>query len=315
MDESETSKANATVLNFVSKSKKIERDVSDHHQQRIKVKGLPNLHQSKKEIGKDALFVETETTPETPLCFKWVRPRPEIFFSDEFKKRHELKLRPGDVTIDLSDLLFPPPFMSNWVPKLDRNIEYRFRNDLKTDNEIESEPIEGEKSAPFDLSNIIKTGVLLLKDNRDIDFACCQVFEIGQSNILDRLCPRYIETSILAITEEDKYIHIVLAILIMLPKCFNVREKEKVGHYIITILAPSLFHRLGSKNIDLNQPYLKSLLVQLSEILVTECGIRFAHIVSLMEERENDIKSTDDFLTDELLCCIGECLSVIDIPP
>mmetsp|Transcript_29246 Transcript_29246/g.45447 ORF Transcript_29246/g.45447 Transcript_29246/m.45447 type:complete len:370 (-) Transcript_29246:280-1389(-) len=83
-------------------------------------------------MGLDALcHSEPDILPNTPLHFQWMRPHPDLFLSDEEDCAHpQLDFKPGDIEIDLADLIFQtaPPLMINWVPNLDASVEYLDQN-------------------------------------------------------------------------------------------------------------------------------------------------------------------------------------------
>eukprot|EP00814_Leptocylindrus_danicus_P003396 CAMPEP_0116042620 /NCGR_PEP_ID=MMETSP0321-20121206/25811_1 /TAXON_ID=163516 /ORGANISM="Leptocylindrus danicus var. danicus, Strain B650" /LENGTH=360 /DNA_ID=CAMNT_0003523157 /DNA_START=124 /DNA_END=1203 /DNA_ORIENTATION=+ len=98
--------------------------------------GQTGLSTTTPTMGLDALcHSEPDILPNTPLHFQWMRPHPDLFLSDEEDcTRPQLDFKPGDVEIDLADLIFQtaPPLMINWVPKLDASVEYMHHNDRST---------------------------------------------------------------------------------------------------------------------------------------------------------------------------------------
>ena len=177
--------------------------------------------------------------------------------------------------------------------------------------EDEHDNVKDEEREPFDLSQIIEYGLKRLKSCDDIKFKSYKLFQVGQSKLLNLLPPQEIESSVLTATEnDDEHIYLVLALLIMLPQCFIVDEREDIGYYISTILIPSLFRRFGRYiNVhDMEDTLLTSRLVQLADILVMDCRLEPNRILEFTEKRSDQYEEGGgEILVDEFLCCVGEC--------
>lgn len=89
------------------------------------------------KMGLDALHhSEPDILPDTPLRFQWMRPHPDLFFAESKDyTQPQLDFKPGDIEIDLADLICQtPPMMINWVPNVETNVDYL--NDRERHNQV-----------------------------------------------------------------------------------------------------------------------------------------------------------------------------------
>ena len=273
----------------------------------------------------EMLHVQAETTPETPLKFQFIRPTPDLFLSKEFQEKYELKIRPGQVTVEVADFIVPP-FMSNWVPGVQVDVEYDVDECRGNDHDDEEkhinkleDTVQNSSSSEVEKIDIhylieccrpqlpLTSLPKLSKDRRS--YSWCSITDDDDGNLLKRITS--VSSIIHAIERSlvDEKLNLAICMFILLTQCCSeISSKESMANIIVNMIAPVVFKKFHCDSRDLDKGLIKVRLIQLAKVLVIECKMKNIALARTYLEGQND-KDMNSPLMDELLCCIGDMFS------